>query len=91
MILVRDYFNLKKDDFIHLNDTEKRILKRLLNFLKIEHDDVIEYSNDLQNQFEVAYGSFLAGNNNKELTGGLINLPKFFLWPFEDLRLQLRA
>ena len=65
--IIKDNFNLKKEDFIHLNETEKRILKRLFNFLKIEHDDVIEYSNDLQKQFEVAYGSFLAGNNNKEL------------------------
>ena len=27
----------------------------------------MDYTNDLTNQFQVAYGSFLAGNNNKEL------------------------
>jgi hypothetical protein len=77
--IVKDNYNLKKEDFIHLNDTEKRILKRLFNFLKIEHDDVIEYSNDLQNQFEVAYGSFLAGNNNKELIQELKDYVKLAL------------
>ena len=77
--IVKDNYNLKKEDFIHLNDTEKRILKRLFNFLKIEHDDVIEYSNDLQNQFEVAYGSFLAGNNNKELIKELKDYVKLAL------------
>ena len=77
--IVKDNYNLKKEDFIHLNDTEKRILKRLFNFLKIEHDDVIEYSNDVQNQFEVAYGSFLAGNNNKELIKELKDYVKLAL------------
>ena len=65
--IIKDNYNLNKEEFIHLNDTEKRILKRLFKFLKIKNDDVLEYSNDLTKQFEMAYGSFLAGNTNKEL------------------------
>ena len=65
--IIKDNYNLKKEEFNHLNETEKRILKRLFHFLKIQNEDVMDYTNDLTNQFQVAYGSFLAGNNNKEL------------------------
>ena len=52
-----------------MNNTEKRILKRLFNFLKIKNDDdvIMDYDYNIQKRFEVAYGSFLAGNTNKEL------------------------
>ena len=67
--IIKDNYNIQKEDFIHLNNTEKRILKRLFNFLKIKNDDdvIMDYDYNIQKRFEVAYGSFLAGNTNKEL------------------------
>jgi len=52
-------------DFEKLSHTEKRILKRLYSFLKIDFD--FDYDDQFQKRFEVMYGSWLAGNDNKEL------------------------
>ena len=53
---------INEADFNSLSITEKRILKRLYSFLKIDFD--FDYSDDFQNRFQVMYGSFLAGNDS---------------------------
>ena len=57
----------KVDDsgFKSLSVTEKRVLKRLYSFLKMDH--TFDNNEDFQKQFQVMYGSFLAGNNNEDL------------------------
>ena len=52
-------------DFKSLSVTEKRVLKRLYSFLKMDH--TFDHNEDFQKQFQVMYGSFLAGNNNEDL------------------------
>ena len=56
---------VSKSDFETLSITEKRVLKRLYQFLKM--DLGIDHKDNFQKEFEVAYGSFLAGNDNKQL------------------------
>ena len=56
---------IEDTDFKSLSVTEKRILKRLYSFLKIDH--TLDHNEDFQKQFQVMYGSFLAGNNNEDL------------------------
>ena len=68
--IIKDHYNLQTETFDDLNTTEKRILKRLFKFLKIHNLSLETNSNEndsIQHNFEVAYGSFLAGNDNKEL------------------------
>ena len=48
-----------------LSVTEKRVLKRLYSFLKMDFKS--EHNEDFQKQFEVMYGSFLAGNDSADL------------------------
>ena len=49
-----------------LSVTEKRILKRLYSFLKMDH--TLDHNEDFQKEFQVMYGSFLvAGNDNEDL------------------------
>ena len=52
-------------DFDSLTHTEKRILKRMNSFLKLDFD--FDYDDHFQDRFQVMYGSFLAGNDNHEL------------------------
>ena len=52
-------------DIKALTVTEKRVLKRLYSFLKMDHN--FDQNEDFQKQFQVMYGSFLAGNNNEDL------------------------
>ena len=52
-------------DFDKLSHTEKRVLKRLYSFLKIDFD--FDYNDQFQKRFEVMYGSWLAGNDNEDL------------------------
>ena len=52
-------------DFKALSVTEKLFLKRLYSFLKM--DNYFDHNEDFQKQFQVMYGSFLAGNNNEDL------------------------
>ena len=52
-------------DFDKLSHTEKRVLKRLYSFLKIDFD--FDYNDQFQKRFEFMYGSFLAGNDNEDL------------------------
>jgi hypothetical protein len=52
-------------DIKALTVTEKRVLKRLYSFLKMDHN--FDQNKDFQKQFQVMYGSFLAGNNNEDL------------------------
>ena len=52
-------------DFKALSVTEKRVLKRLYSFLKMDNN--FDHNEDFQKQFQVMYGSFLAGNNNEDL------------------------
>lgn len=83
--IIKDFYNVQNEDFNNLNTTEKRILKRLFTFLNIQNNtlnDSSSYSdkNDsIQHNFEVAYGSFLAGNDNKELINELIQYVKLAL------------
>ena len=49
-----------------LSVTEKRVLKRLYTFLKMDNNSESQ-TDDFQKQFEIMYGSFLAGNNNADL------------------------
>ena len=56
---------IDEQEFDTLSHTEKRILKRLYSFLKMEFD--FDYDDNFQKRFEVMYGSFLAGNDNREL------------------------
>ena len=56
---------IEDTDFKALSVTEKRILKRLYTFIKIDHN--LDHNEDFQKQFQVMYGSFLAGNNNEDL------------------------
>ena len=66
--IIADNYNVQEDEFETLNNTEKRILKRLMKFLKINIAFIDTYDmNHIQNNFEIAYGSFLAGNTNKDL------------------------
>ena len=78
--IIKDHYNLQTESFDDLNTTEKRILKRLFKFLKIQNTSLETNSNNsVQHNFEVAYGSFLAGNNNKELINELIQYVKLAL------------
>jgi hypothetical protein len=82
--IIKDFYNVQNEDFNNLNTTEKRILKRLFTFLNIQNNTLNESSysdkNDsIQHNFEVAYGSFLAGNTNKELINELIQYVKLAL------------
>jgi len=82
--IIKDFYNVQNEDFNNLNTTEKRILKRLFTFLNIQNNTLNDSSysdkNDsIQHNFEVAYGSFLAGNNNKELINELIQYVKLAL------------
>ena len=56
---------IEDNDFKSLSVTEKRVLKRLYSFLKMDHN--FDHNEDFQKQFQVMYGSFLAGNNNEDL------------------------
>ena len=63
---------IEDTDFKLLSETEKRILKRLRSkpkneytFIKIDHN--LDNNEDFQKQFQVMYGSFLAGNINEDL------------------------
>ena len=56
---------IEDNDFKSLSVTEKRVLKRLYSFLKMDH--TFDNNEDFQKQFQVMYGSFLAGNNNEDL------------------------
>ena len=57
---------VSKADFETLSVTEKRVLKRLYQFLKMDLG-IDDHKDNFQKEFEVAYGSFLAGNDNKQL------------------------
>ena len=52
-------------DFDKLSHTEKRVLKRLYSFLKIDFE--FDHDDQFQKRFEVMFGSFLAGNDNEDL------------------------
>ena len=52
-----------ESDFKMLSVTERRILKRLYSFLKMDLDT---NQDNFQKKFEVMYGSFLAGNDSAE-------------------------
>jgi hypothetical protein len=56
---------IEDNDFKSLSVTEKRILKRLYSFLKMDH--TLDHNEDFQKEFQVMYGSFLAGNDNEDL------------------------
>ena len=56
---------IDKNDFDTLTHTEKRILRRMYSFLKLDFD--FDYDDHFQDRFQVMYGSFLAGNDNHEL------------------------
>jgi hypothetical protein len=56
---------IEDTDFKSLSVTEKRILKRLYTFIKVDHN--LDHNEDFQKQFQIMYGSFLAGNNNEDL------------------------
>jgi len=74
--------NLQNEKFNDLTTTELRILKRLFKFLNIHDTPLDTNSNDdhsIQQKFEVAYGSFLAGNDNKELLKELSQYVKLAL------------
>ena len=80
--IIKDNYNLKTEEFNGLNTTEKRVLKRLFKFLNIQNtllNDASTEDNNVQKNFEVAYASFLAGNNNKELINELIQYVKLAL------------
>jgi hypothetical protein len=62
---LHDEKQIDSSDFEKLSHTEKRILKRLYSFLKIDFD--FDYDDQFQKRFEVMYGSFLAGNDNEDL------------------------
>jgi hypothetical protein len=81
--IIKDHYNLETETFDDLNTTEIRILKRLFKFLNI-HNAPLETNskndgNSIQQNFEIAYGSFLAGNNNKELIKELTQYVKLAL------------
>ena len=80
--IIKDHYNLQTEQFNDLTSTELRILKRLFKFLNI-HDAPLETNskeNDsIQQKFEVAYASFLAGNDNKELIKELSQYVKLAL------------
>jgi len=54
-----------ESEFKLLSVTERRILKRLYSFLKMDLDT--NHADNFQKEFEVMYGSFLAGNDSAEL------------------------
>ena len=57
---------VSESDFKTLSVTERRVIKRLYSFLKM--DLGVDHKQDnFQKGFEVMYGSFLAGNDNKEM------------------------
>jgi hypothetical protein len=62
---LHDGKQIDSSDFEKLSHTEKRLLKRLYSFLKIDFD--FEHDDQFQKRFEIMYGSFLAGNDNVEL------------------------
>jgi len=77
--IIKDHYNVQNEDFKNLNSTEKRILKRLFTFLNIENNTLDAPNDSIQQKFEVAYGSFLAGNDNKELLKELSQYVKLAL------------
>ena len=56
---------IEDNDFKSLSVTEKRVLKRLYSFLKMDH--TLDHNEDFQKEFQVMYGSFLAGNDNEDM------------------------
>ena len=56
---------VSESDFKTLSATERRVIKRLYSFLKM--DLGVDHKDNFQKEFEVMYGSFLAGNDNKEM------------------------
>jgi hypothetical protein len=56
---------VSESDFKTLSVTERRVIKRLYSFLKM--DLGVDNKDNFQKNFEVMYGSFLAGNDNKEM------------------------
>ena len=56
---------VSESDFKTLSVTERRVIKRLYSFLKM--DLGVDHKDNFQKEFEVMYGSFLAGNDNKEM------------------------
>ena len=56
---------VSESDFKTLSVTERRVIKRLYSFLKM--DLGVDHKDNFQTEFEVMYGSFLAGNDNKEM------------------------
>ena len=60
-----DEEKIDASDFDKLSHTEKRVLKRLYSFLKIDFN--FDHDDQFQKRFEVMYGSFLAGNDNEDL------------------------
>ena len=56
---------VSESDFKALSITERRVLKRLYTFLKM--DLGVNHSDNFQKEFEVMYGSFLAGNDSADL------------------------
>jgi hypothetical protein len=80
--IIKDNYNLKTEEFNGLNTTEKRVLKRLFKILNIQNtllNDASTEDNNVQKNFEVAYASFLAGNNNKDLINELTQYVKLAL------------
>ena len=63
---IYDGEEISASDFDKLSHTEKRVLKRLYSFLKIDFD-FDHHDDQFQKRFEVMYGSFLAGNDNADL------------------------
>jgi hypothetical protein len=56
---------VSESDYKTLSVTERRVIKRLYSFLKM--DLGVDHKDNFQKEFEVMYGSFLAGNDNKEM------------------------
>ena len=77
--IIKDHYNVQNEDFENLNSTEKRILKRLFTFLNIQNNTLDAPNDSIQQKFEVAYASFLAGNDNKELIKELSQYVKLAL------------
>ena len=80
--IIKDHYNLQTEQFNDLTSTELRILKRLFKFLNIQNAPLETNSKEndsIQQKFEVAYASFLAGNDNKELIKELSQYVKLAL------------
>jgi len=61
---------IEDSDYKLLSVTERRVLKRLYSFLKMD-DHMTDHNENFQKDFQVMYGSFLAGNNNETLISQL--------------------